>query len=131
MENNVRGSSGKRTIHIAIRYFFIADQIVNKELWVEYCPTGNMVADFFTKPLQGALFGRLRDIILNIDSGPSTITQSRDHRSVLNEFTDGGQTWAQVVAHPPISSLRQQENNSNAHNSFNTWYIYELNHLAT
>ena len=74
MENNVRGSSGKRTIHIAIRYFFIADQISNKELRVEYCPTEDMVADLFAKALQGALFRRLRDIILNIDSGPSKIT---------------------------------------------------------
>ena len=97
IENNGRGSSGKRTRHIAIRYFFIADRVANKELRVEYCPTGDMVADFFTKLLQGSLFRRLRDIILNIDSGPSTSTKSRYHRSVLNEFTDGGQTWAQVV----------------------------------
>ena len=116
MENNGRGSSGKRTRHIAIRYLFIADHISNKELRAEYCPTGYMVADFFTKPLQGALFRRLRDIILNIDSGPSTSTQFRDHRSVLNEFTDGGQTWAQVVVQPPISSLEQQENKRNSHN---------------
>ena len=116
IENNSRGSSGKRTRHIAIRYFFIADRISNKELRVEYCPTEDMVADLFTKPLQGALFRRLRDIILNIDSGPSTSTQSRDHMSVLNEFTDGGQTWEQVVARPPISSLRQQANKRNAHN---------------
>ena len=106
IENNGRGSSGNRTRHIAIRYFFIADRIANKELQVEYCPTEDMVADLFTKPLQGALFRRLRDIILNIDSGPSTSTQSRYHRSVLNEFTDGGQTWAQVVTWLSISSSR-------------------------
>ena len=116
MENNGRGSSGKRKRHIAITYFFIAYRISNKELRVEYYPTGDMVADFFTKPLQGALFRSLRDIILNIDSGPSTSTQSRDHRSVLNEFTDGGQTWAQIVARPSISSSRQLANKSNTHN---------------
>ena len=74
MENNRRGSSGKRKRHIAITYFFIAYRISNKELRVDYCPTGDMVADFFTKLLQGSLFRRLRDIILNIDSGPSKIT---------------------------------------------------------
>ena len=31
---------------------------------VEYCPTEKMIADFFTKPLQGALFRKFRDIIL-------------------------------------------------------------------
>ena len=116
MEKNGRGSSGKRTRHIAIRYFFIADQISNKELRAEYCPTGYMVSDFFTKPLQVALFRRLRDVILNIYSGPSTSTQSRYNMSVLNEFTDGVQTWAQVVAQPPMSSSIQQDNTGNSHN---------------
>ena len=116
MENNGRGSSGKSTRHIAIRYLFIADHISNKELRAEYCPTGYMVSDFFTKPLQVALFRRLRDVILNIYSGPSTSTQSRYNMSVLNEFTDGVQTWAQVVAQPPMSSSIQQDNTGNSHN---------------
>ena len=33
---------------------------------VEYCPTGQMVADFFTKPLQGSLFRRMRDVVHGI-----------------------------------------------------------------
>ena len=36
------------------------------DIRIEYCPTGDMVADFFTKPLQGSLFQKLRAIILNI-----------------------------------------------------------------
>ena len=32
------------------------DQIAARELSVEYCPTGEMVGDFFTKLLQGASF---------------------------------------------------------------------------
>jgi hypothetical protein len=31
-----------------------------------YCPTGEMIADFFTKPLQGAQFYKFRDAILGI-----------------------------------------------------------------
>jgi hypothetical protein len=31
---------------------------------LEYCPTENMVADFFTKPLQGKRFVMLRKIKL-------------------------------------------------------------------
>ena len=38
----------------------------HRDIWIEYCPTGDMVADFFTKPLQGSLFHKLRTIILNI-----------------------------------------------------------------
>eukprot|EP00978_Attheya_sp_CCMP212_P034632 scaffold146129_cov35-Attheya_sp.AAC.1 len=67
LENNGRASSRKRTRHINIRYFFVTDRIQNKELSVKYCPTGDMLADFFTKPLQGALFKKFRDLIMNID----------------------------------------------------------------
>jgi hypothetical protein len=52
LAKNGRGSSSKRTRHIIIRYFFVADRIASKEVCVEYCPTGEMIADFFTKPLQ-------------------------------------------------------------------------------
>ena len=81
-----RASSRKRTRHINIRYYFVADRIKDGELRVEYCPTGDMVADFCTKPLQGSLFRRLRDMILNIkpDDGPASMDPMElDHRSVL------------------------------------------------
>ena len=32
------------------------DRIKNGELEIEYCPTDDMVADYFTKPLQGKKF---------------------------------------------------------------------------
>lgn len=66
LEKNGKASSGKRTRHINIRYFFVADRVANKEVAVEYCPTGIMRGDFFTKPLQGSLFRQFRDEILNM-----------------------------------------------------------------
>ena len=33
-----------------------------------YYPTGEMIADFFTKPLQGAQFVKFRDAILGINA---------------------------------------------------------------
>ena len=50
LENNGKASSGKRTRHLDIRYFFITDQIVKKQLHVEYCPTDDILGDYFTKP---------------------------------------------------------------------------------
>ena len=50
---NGKQSSFKRTHAINIRYFFLTDQIAKGNLSVEYCPTKEMWADFFTKPLQG------------------------------------------------------------------------------
>ena len=36
------------------------------ELKIEYLPTEEMIADVLTKPLQGDLFKRMRDKLLNI-----------------------------------------------------------------
>jgi hypothetical protein len=65
LENNGRKSGSKRTKHIHMRYYFITDRIRSNELSVEYCPTQTMVADFFTKPLQGKLFYKFRSLIMN------------------------------------------------------------------
>jgi hypothetical protein len=83
LEKNGQASSGKRTRHIDIRYFFAHDRIQNDEIRVEYCPTGEMLADFFTKPLQGSLFIKLRNRILNIDSSDIPEDDSSEPRSVL------------------------------------------------
>ena len=82
LAKNGRLSSSKRTKHIDVRYFFVTDRIKNKELSVEFCPTEQMIADFFTKPLQGRLFYQLRDLIMNI--APHDKHHS-SHRSVLKD----------------------------------------------
>ncbi len=64
LERNGKASSGKRTRHINIRYFFITDRVNMKEVSIEWCPTKDMVADFMTKPLKGSHFKRLREIIM-------------------------------------------------------------------
>jgi hypothetical protein len=61
-----RSTSG-RTRHVSIRYFFVKDRIDSREIEIKYVPSESMIADFFTKPLQGALFVRLRDAILKCD----------------------------------------------------------------
>ena len=52
-----------RTRHIA-RFFFVADRVASKEIEIKYMPTGEMLADILTKPLQGASFKKLRDKLL-------------------------------------------------------------------
>jgi hypothetical protein len=66
LEKNGRASSGKRTKHINTRFFFITDRIGKKEVTVKWCPTEDMTADFWTKPLQGASFRRMRDLIMGV-----------------------------------------------------------------
>jgi hypothetical protein len=61
---NGRKSCGPNSRHIDIRYFFIKDRLELDEFTVVYCPTEQMLADFFTKPLQGSLFRRLREAVM-------------------------------------------------------------------
>ena len=65
-ERNGKSSSGKRTRHMNIRYFYIMDKVNNGDVTLEYCPTEKMVADYFTKPLQGKRFNEFIKIIMNI-----------------------------------------------------------------
>ena len=58
-------SNSERSRHINIRYFFVKDRVDQGEVRIEYKPTGEMIADVLTKPLQGSLFARLRDLLLN------------------------------------------------------------------
>ena len=83
LEKNGKGSSSKRTRHINIRYFFVTDRIAANEVSTKYCPTGEMVADFFTKPLQGSLFKKFRDHLMN--NSDSATDSLKNHRSVLKD----------------------------------------------
>ncbi len=64
LERNGKASSSKMTKHINVRYFFITDRISKGEVCVQWCPTRDMLADFMTKPLQGSIFKKFRDIIM-------------------------------------------------------------------
>lgn len=65
LEVNGKRSSGQRTRHLNIKYFFVTDQIEQGWLRVSYCPTDKMIADINTKPLQGALFKQMRAAVQN------------------------------------------------------------------
>jgi hypothetical protein len=82
LEKNGKASSGRRTRHIDIRYFFVTDRVKNGEMRIEYCPTEEMVADFFTKPLQGSLFRKLRGMILNTPARPLSASAATSQECV-------------------------------------------------
>ena len=69
-ENNGNVSCTKHTKHtkyIKIRYFYIPDKVKLGEVTKYSCPIKEMIADFFTKPMAGAvLFKKSRNIIEDI-----------------------------------------------------------------
>ena len=65
LELNGECSSSKRTCHLNIRYFYITDQLDQGWLTARYCPTEDVIGDFFMKPLQGLQFRRLQAFVMN------------------------------------------------------------------
>ena len=56
LEKNGRGSSSRRTRHIELRYYFVKEHVDAGTIKIVHCPTKEMWADYFTKPVQGGLF---------------------------------------------------------------------------
>jgi len=83
METNGRMSCTSNSKHIDIRYFFVKDRVDKREIEIHHCPTAKMVADYFTKPLQGGLFRKLRRIVMGWDH--LTTLEDKDHVSASEE----------------------------------------------
>ncbi len=64
LEMNGHASSSKHTRHIEIQYYYVANQVANRDLRVFWCPTDKMIADFLAKPLQGKAFVKFRDLLM-------------------------------------------------------------------
>ncbi len=64
LEMNGQASSIKRTGHIEIWYYYVADQVAKGDLRVVWCPADEMIADFLTKPLQGKASVKFRDLLM-------------------------------------------------------------------
>jgi hypothetical protein len=125
LEKNGRTSAGPKSRHINIRYFFIKDRVKAEGMTIRHGPTLKMIADFFTKPLQGKLFLKLRSVIMghvhinSLNDEDSLQTEERvgrcesaassNHSEVEKEKTDVRKderadaktsktvTWASVV----------------------------------
>ena len=127
LEKNGRASAGKRSRHMNIRYFFVKDQLEREHITVRHCPTLAMLADFFTKPLQGSLFRKFRDVVLgykHIDSltsddllvpeervGESRAGASpsilRNRADPMNPRNSKQVSWADVVRGTPLPPGRR------------------------
>ena len=126
MQKNGRGSCTGNSRHINIKHFFVKDRIDKKEVEVQFCPTHLMIADYFTKPLQGKAFKLFRDLIMGytpISTILDAIALSAKERveiqkivtesSIMNNGRNG-RTYADVVKE------RKQMSPSNTTHLLNT-----------
>ena len=69
--------------HVYIRYFFVKDRVDKGEIRLGCCSSELMLADFFTKHLQGQLFSKFRDVLM----GYTPLSSLRKH------FVNQGACW--------------------------------------
>jgi hypothetical protein len=81
---NGRTSAGPKSRHIDIlRYFWLKDRVKSGDITIRHCPTFQMLADFFTKPLQGNLFRCFKAVVLghqHVDTLRETIAELLEER---------------------------------------------------
>ena len=82
LELNGRDSCGQKSRHIDIRYFWVKDCLQDEKNKLKHCPTKQILADFFTKPLQENLFKKFRRVIMRQD--PISVLQEE----YLEEYSD-------------------------------------------
>jgi len=106
LEKNSKMSSSKRTRHLEIRFFFVTDNVEKKHLRIEYCPTDDMVGDFYTKPLQGSKFTRFRATILGTAMADMDVVQpvrkecvedSESPVASMGDESGSNTSWTEVV----------------------------------
>jgi hypothetical protein len=70
------------------------DRIQKGDLHVEYCPTMEMLTDFFYKPLQGSTFHKLWAQVMNLPEDiPLPLTTTGPQECIGAH----GNTWADIV----------------------------------
>ena len=82
LERNGLDSCGQKSRHIDIRYFWVKDLVKDVKNKLKYCLTKQMLAGFFTNPLQGNPFKKCRCVVMGWD--PISVLQEE----YLEEYSD-------------------------------------------
>ena len=85
MHKNYTFSIGKGTKYANVRCFFVVDEIEKKELKALYCPAEDMISDHRTKPTQGELFVRQRNMIQGVSPQDTNMCRAW-HERVLRKY---------------------------------------------
>jgi len=106
LEKNGRASSGKRTRHLNIRFFYITDRVNDGAVRIEYCPTKDMRGDFPTKPLQGELFRGHRTWMMGLNEKDVANLTSQE---CVGDPSDDLAEWVEVRSADKICSRTKME----------------------
>lgn len=89
------------------------DRIKNEKIIVTYCPTEQMLADFFTKPLQGSLFEKFKRVLMG-----------HDHISILAQtsFIPGEERVGEIQETPNLNNVPGVEK-KDTDNTDETWTV--------
>lgn len=105
-KNGAKSCSKRSTRHIDMRYYFIKDRLENVK--VIFCPTEYMVADFFTKPLQGKLFHYLKAIVMGHQPIENLTSQ---FQSLQQEHVGGNDKVTRHSVSLCLRNLNRRNNN--------------------
>ena len=117
LEINGRKSARDKSRHIDIRYYFITDVITREGLKVKYCKTEKMLADFFTKPLQGGLFKYLRSMVMGHALLPS---EERVDKNGRNEKFENKSRKKRTGAKDQKGNVNLADGTNSSHENTNT-----------
>ena len=81
-------SRSKQTKQIRVRYYLIKDYISTGDIVAKHCPTREMSADHFTKPLQWEIFQKSRSEIQGIPTTMKHKEMCWDALGTFNMVTD-------------------------------------------
>ena len=93
--NNGRDSCTWNSKHIAVKYFWVTDRIKNGNTEMQYCPTSQMLADFFSTPGQGSLLKEFRKTIMgwqHISDLFKSYNHPEEHVETCNQKNREGRT---------------------------------------
>ena len=107
MKSNGQKLCGEKSRHINIRYFFIEDVLKRDTIELIQCPMERMITEYYTKPLQGSLFRKIRNILMGLVPFPDEECVKLDENTTKNIEVYGN--FTDTVSRIPVKiSMRQK-----------------------
>ena len=114
LEKNGRASAGQKSRHIDIRYFWVKDRVKSENIDIVHCPTEEMLADFFTKPLQGQLFEKFKRVLMG-HAHIDTLKQSPTTALVKERVGSEEENWIPVEGRRTTNARGRASKKAHSH----------------